>query len=76
MTSWWVVSEIEQLKKSKATTLEQFRAALDKKAVDSKKSLKEMEGKKVVESKVVKLDLWKKTDGQEKVWEAGKVKGV
>jgi hypothetical protein len=66
-TSWWVVSEIEEFKKSKATTLEQFRAALDKKAVDSKKSLKEMEGKKVVESKVVKLDLWKKTDGQEKV---------
>jgi hypothetical protein len=49
------------------TTVEQFRVALDKKAVDSKTSLKEMEGKKVVESKVVKLKLWKKTDGQEKV---------
>ena len=52
MTSWLVVSEIEQLKKSKATVLEQVRAFLDKKAVDSKKSFKEMEGKKVVESKV------------------------
>ena len=52
MTSWWAVSEIEQLKKSKATVLEQVRAVLDKKAVDSKKSFKEMEGKKVVESKV------------------------
>ena len=61
-----MVSEIEEFKKSKATTLEQFRAALDKKAVDRKKSLQEMEGKKVVESKVVKLDLWKKTEGQEK----------
>jgi hypothetical protein len=56
MTSWWVISEIEQLKNSKATELEQFRAALDKKAVDSNKSLKEMEGKKVVESKVEKLE--------------------
>ena len=64
-----MVSEIEEFKKSKATTLEQFRAALDKKAVDSKKSLKEMEGKKVVESKVVKLVLWKKTDEAKKKFE-------
>ena len=40
------------MKKSKATELEHFRAVLDKKAVDSKKSFKEMEGKKLVESKV------------------------
>ena len=42
---------------------------MDKKAGDSKKSLKEMEGKKVVESKVVKLDLWKKTDEAKKKFE-------
>ena len=57
------------MKKSKATELEQFRAALDKKAVDSNKSLKEMEGKKVVESKFEKLELWKKIDKAKKKFE-------
>ena len=40
-------------------------------------SRKWKEGKKVVEGKVKKLDLWKKTDeAKKKFGEAGKVKGV
>ena len=61
--------EIEKLKMRKKADLEEFRAASDKKAVDNKKDLEEMEEKKMdlkhsikeTESKTEKLDLLKKT---------------
>ena len=62
------------MNKKKATDLEQYRAAVDKKVVDSNESLKEMEGHKEelnnavkeTANKAEKLDLWKKTDEAKK----------
>ena len=62
------------MNKKKATDLEQYRADVDKKVVDSNESLKEMEGHKEelnnavkeTANKAEKLDLWKKTDEAKK----------